>query len=65
MTNYAAKEEISSFLEKAKQLIVSGKYDFVPRRKNLQALAMHGLTISQDTKRGEVISYAYAKEMQL
>ncbi len=29
----------------AKKLISAGKYDFVPRRKNMQALAQHGLTI--------------------
>ncbi|MBQ3544320.1 MAG: type II toxin-antitoxin system MqsR family toxin [Lachnospiraceae bacterium] len=34
------------FLEKTKRLISAGKYDFVPRRKNMQALAQHGLTIA-------------------
>lgn len=29
-----------------KQQVSAGKYDFVPRRKNMQALAQHGLTIS-------------------
>lgn len=29
-----------------KRLISAGKYDFVPRRKNMQALAQHGLTIA-------------------
>lgn len=34
-----------SLLEKTKKLISSNKFDFVPRRKNLQSLAKHGLTI--------------------
>lgn len=38
--------DISAFLEEAKRLISAGKYDFVPRRKNMQALARHGLTIT-------------------
>lgn len=38
-------EQIRIFLENAKTLITNGKYDFVPRRKNMQALAIHGLTI--------------------
>ena len=46
MNNYTNLKDVTSFLEKAKRLIVSGKYDFVPRRKNMQALAQHGLTIA-------------------
>lgn len=46
MANKADVAEISRFLEEAKILISAGKYDFVPRRKNMQALAQHGLTIS-------------------
>lgn len=38
--------EIAVFLENAKKLLSAGKYDFVPRRKNMQALAQHGLTIA-------------------
>jgi hypothetical protein len=43
--NQASTSEIALFLERAKRLISVGKYDFVPRRKNMQALAKHGLTI--------------------
>lgn len=45
MCNLANKEEVSSFLEKAKELICSGSFVFVSRRKNLQSLAEFGLTI--------------------
>lgn len=37
--------DISLFLEKMKRQVSAGKYDFVPRRKNMLALAKHGLTI--------------------
>lgn len=37
--------EIESFLKEAKSLIRKGKYDFVPRRKNMQSLAKYGLSI--------------------
>lgn len=46
MENKASKTDISAFLENAKRLISSGKYDFIPRRKNMQSLAAHGLTIA-------------------
>lgn len=45
MSNQAGMTDITSFLERAKGLLSAGKYDFVPRRKNMQALAKHGLTI--------------------
>ncbi len=45
MCDYATNEEIGRLLERAKELISKGKYDFVPRRKNMQALAAYGLTI--------------------
>ena len=45
MGNVTNTEEIMSLLEKTKKLISSKKFDFVPRRKNLQSLAKHGLTI--------------------
>ncbi len=38
--------EVSSFLTQVKTLLSNGKYDFVPRRKNMQALAQYGLTIT-------------------
>lgn len=38
--------DIVVYLEKIKQLLSEGKYDFVTRRKNMQALARYGLTIS-------------------
>ena len=37
--------DIATFLKKAKKLISSGRYDFVPRRKSIQSLALHGMTI--------------------
>lgn len=37
--------DINIFLERAKWLVSQGDYDFVPRRKNMQALALHGLTV--------------------
>lgn len=46
MGNQASTIDITAFLEKMKRLISAGKYDFVPRRKNMQALAQHGLTIT-------------------
>ena len=49
MSNQANIADISAFLETAKKLISVGKYDFVPRRKNMQALARHGFTI-EDAK---------------
>ena len=46
MGKQADKSEIALFLERVKRLLSAGKYDFVPRRKNMQALAQHGLTIA-------------------
>lgn len=46
MDKQADKADILAFLERVKRLISVGKYDFVPRRKNMQALAQHGLTIA-------------------
>lgn len=46
MGNQAGTTEITAFLVKIKRLVSAGKYDFVPRRKNMQALAKHGLTIA-------------------
>ncbi len=37
--------EISLYLIKIKKLLSNGKYDFVPRKKNLDSLSMLGLTI--------------------
>ena len=45
MSNLANVQDITAFLERMKRLISAGKYDFVPRRKNMQALAQHGLTV--------------------
>ena len=44
MNNIANISDIAIFLENAKALISAGRYDFVPRRKNMQSLAQHGLT---------------------
>lgn len=46
MSNRASTSDIQDFLAKAKKLISIGKYDFVPRRKNMCALAQYGLTIA-------------------
>lgn len=61
MTNQVNNTAISVFLEDAKRLISSGKYDFVPRRKNMQALAAHGFTIAdaKDEILGLVVSDYY------
>ncbi len=45
MSSRASVVDIRYFLTTAKSLISKGKYDFVPRRKNMQALAAHGLSI--------------------
>lgn len=50
MGNQANTKDITAFLAKVKTLLSAGKYDFVPRTKNMQALAQHGLTI-MDAKR--------------
>lgn len=42
----ADRNGIVLFLTKAKKLLSTGNYDFVPRRKNMQALAQHGLTFA-------------------
>ncbi len=46
MTDSGNIADISAFLERAKDLISRGQYDFVPRRKNMHDLAVHGLTIT-------------------
>ena len=46
MNHIANISDIAIFLENAKALISAGRYDFVPRRKNMQSLAQHGLTIT-------------------
>lgn len=45
-TNQASASEVSAFLTKAKNLMAAGKYVFVPRGKNMQALSDHSLTIA-------------------
>ena len=45
-SNQASVTNISEFLVKAKKLMTVGKYVFVPRRKNMQALAVHGMSIT-------------------
>ena len=44
--NQTGTEEIITFLERVKTLVSAGQYDFVPRRKNMQALARQGITIA-------------------
>ena len=46
MGNQASASDIAAYLTKVKKLLSTGKYDFVPRRKNMQALAQHGLTVT-------------------
>ncbi|MBR2527300.1 MAG: type II toxin-antitoxin system MqsR family toxin [Blautia sp.] len=46
MGNQASNPDIVAYLADVKRLLSAGKYDFVPRRKNMQALAQHGLTIT-------------------
>lgn len=46
MSTSANPSAISAYLAQVKNLLSRGKYDFVPRRKNMQALAQHGLTIT-------------------
>lgn len=46
MSNQASLSDIAAYLSEVKRLLSTGKYDFVPRRKNMQALAQHGLTIT-------------------
>lgn len=46
-TNQASSSsDVSAFLTKAKKLMAAGRYDFIPRRKNMQALSARGLTIA-------------------
>lgn len=45
-TNQVSASDVSVFLAKAKNLMAVGKYVFVPRGKNMQALSDHGLTIA-------------------
>ena len=44
MSKQADQSDIAAFLARVKKLVSAGKYDFVPRRKNMQSLAQHGLT---------------------
>ena len=63
MSNQTNISDITAFLEKTKRLISAGKYDFVPRRKNMQALAQHGLTIA-DAK-NEILGLWFCRYFQL
>lgn len=56
MSNQANTSDIADFLVLAKKLLSAGEFTFVPRRKNLQALSEHGLTIA-DAK-NEIIGLA-------
>ena len=46
MSKQMRASDITAYLTNVKKLMSAGKYDFVPRRKNMQALAQHGLTIA-------------------
>ncbi len=58
MSSKASVLDIRNFLTTAKTLMAIGNYDFVPRRKNMQALAAHGLSI-MDAK-SEILSLVVA-----
>lgn len=40
-------DEIRQFLQDVKTLLSANRYDFVPRKKNLQSLALHGLSLKE------------------
>lgn len=46
MSNSANTSDIAAYLAQVKNLLSKGKYVFIPREKNLRALARHGLTIT-------------------
>ena len=46
MSNQINTSDVAAYLSEVKKLLSMGKYDFVPRRKNMQALAKNGLTIT-------------------
>jgi len=46
VSNQVSTLDVATYLTEVKSLLSVGKYDFVPRRKNMQALAQHGLTIA-------------------
>lgn len=46
VSSRASTSDIVAYLAKVKNLLSTGKYDFISRRKNMQALAQHGLTIT-------------------
>ena len=50
----ANASDIAAFLARAQGLLAEGRYVFVPRTKNLEALADHGLTIAD--AREEILS---------
>ena len=54
MTTGIKHSDIVAYLIQIKALVSKGKYDFVPRRKNMLALSHYGLTI-QDVK-DEILS---------
>ncbi len=61
MNNQASTSDITAYLTDVKRLVYAGKFDFVPRRKNMQDLSQHGLTI-KDAKNeilGLVVSDYY------
>lgn len=45
MSIQSSKLDIAAYLSEVKKLVSKGKYDFVPRRKNMQSLARHGLSL--------------------
>lgn len=46
LAKQASKDDIVSFLSHAKELVSTGRYAFIPRRKNMQSLAQYGLTVA-------------------
>lgn len=41
----ASEEEVVQFLKEVKELMRKGRWDFIPRKKNMEGLAALGLTI--------------------
>ena len=44
--NQTSTSDVSVFLAKAKNLMMTGKYVFIPRGRNMQALASRGMTLA-------------------
>ncbi len=65
---------VLQYLEKVKGLVSSGRWSFIPRKKNIDSLASYGLTLqdakeeilslnSSDYKRGPEADYSYSGDV--